>query len=106
MTINASRGLNQSIKDRFDLTLECIRCFYTNGTSPLADTLKRYSSFFALFQNFKGYVDFFLLQDLVTTDCSQIKFCLPFDRFNPSPLPKNTNEYEIYIKKHDAFCCC
>ena len=45
MTINASRGLNRSIVDRFDLTLECIRRFYINEDSPLSDTFKRYSSF-------------------------------------------------------------
>ena len=46
MTINSSRGLNRSIKDRFDLTLECIRRFYINESSPLSDTFQRYSSLF------------------------------------------------------------
>ena len=46
MTINVSRGLNRSIKDRFDLTLECIRRFYINERSPLSDTFQRYSSLF------------------------------------------------------------
>jgi len=40
MTINASRGLNRKIKDRFDLTLECIRLFYSKEDSPLSDTLQ------------------------------------------------------------------
>ena len=65
MTINGSRGINKKIKDRFDLTLECIRRFYLNEDSPLTETLNRYRNFFNLFDNFKGYVDFFLLQDLV-----------------------------------------
>ena len=64
MTINGARGTNVKIKDRFDLTLECIRCHYINEKSPLSDTLQRYSSFFNLFENFQGYIDFFLLQDL------------------------------------------
>ena len=28
MTINGARGVNKKIRDRFDLTLECIRRFY------------------------------------------------------------------------------
>ena len=96
MTINGSRGLNRSIKDRFDLTLECIRLFYNNEINPLYDTLDRYSEFFSLFQDFKGYVDFFLLQDLINEDNLSIKFCLPFEDFNSSPLPKNVDEYQLY----------
>ena len=46
MTINGSRGLNRKIKDRFDLTLECIRRYYVNEDSPLSATLGRYSQFF------------------------------------------------------------
>ncbi len=99
MTINASRGLNRSIADRFDLTLECIRRFYINEDSPLSDTFKRYSSFFSLFQDFKGYIDFFLLQDLVEEKDLVIKFFVPFNGFDRSPLPSNVQEYQSY-KKH------
>ena len=99
MTINSSRGLNRSIKDRFDLTLECIRRFYINESSPLSDTFQRYSSFFSLFQDFKGYKDFFLLQDLVEGNDLSIKFFLPFDSFDQPPLPSNVEEYQSY-KKH------
>ena len=98
MTINGARALNKKIKDRFDLTLECIRSFYANETSPLSNTLKRYSTFFSLFQDFKGYVDFFLLQDLVTEDYLSIKFYLPFNGFNNKPLPNNVDEYQSYKK--------
>ncbi len=48
-TINQARGCNRSIGDRFDLTLECIRLHYLDQPSPLADTINRYTSFFALF---------------------------------------------------------
>ena len=99
MTINGSRGLNRSIKDRFDLTLECIRRFYINESSPLSDTFQRYSSFFSLFQDFRGYKDFFLLQDLVEGNDLSIKFFLPFDSFDQPPLPSNVEEYQSY-KKH------
>ena len=99
MTINGSRGLNRSIKDRFDLTLECIRRFYINESSPLSDTFQRYSSFFSLFQEFKEYKDFFLLQDLVEENDLSIKFFLPFDSFDHPPLPNNVEEYQSYKKQ-------
>ena len=99
MTINAARGVNSKIQDRFDLTLECIRRFYNKEESPLTVTLERYTSFFNLFQDFKGYIDFFLLQDLVDNDYKSIDFWFPNDNFLSSPLPKNISEYEYYKKK-------
>lgn len=65
MTINGARGCNRKIGDRFDLTLECIRRHYQREESPLSRTLSSYREFFELFGDFRGYVEFFLLQDLV-----------------------------------------
>jgi hypothetical protein len=96
MTINGARGTNAKIKDRFDLTLECIRRHYANEKSPLGEVLLRYSAFFDLFEDFQGYVDFFLLQDLVSDDYSSVKFYLPFDNFERSAHPKNVAEYLSY----------
>ena len=96
MTINVGRGINPRILDRFDLTLECIRRHYLNESSPLSDVLQRYCLFFNLFQDFRGYVDFFLLQDLVTEDYSSIKFYLPFESFDNPPLPSTVDEYLSY----------
>ena len=98
MTINGARGTSAKIKDRFDLTLECIRRHYASEESPLAETLQRYSAFFKLFEDFAGYIDFFLLQDLVSDDYSSIKFYLPFDNFERSALPQNVAEYLSYKK--------
>ena len=103
MTINGYRGFNQLIRDRFDLTLECIRLFYLQDKSPLTDVLDRYSGFFHLFADFKGYVDFFLLQDLVTSDYQSINYFLPFDRFQKNPLPKNLDAYLTYKENVTAF---
>jgi hypothetical protein len=61
MTINMARGCHPRIKDRFDLTVECIRRHYLDGPSPLSDTLARYQDFFGLFSDFAGYIDFFHL---------------------------------------------
>jgi hypothetical protein len=94
-SINQHRGINYKIGDRFDLTLECIKRFYANQQSPLYDTLNRYQSFFQLFVNFKGYVEFFLLQDLVD-EKGGIKFYLPFDNFQTNPNFSDTREYILY----------
>tara|TARA_Y100001970_G_scaffold98084_1_gene123321 strand:- start:134 stop:844 length:711 start_codon:yes stop_codon:yes gene_type:complete len=94
MTINGSRGLNKYIKDRFDLTLECIRRYYLEEVSPLSETLDRYSGFFSLFENFEGYINFFLLQDIANND--SVNFFIPFNNFERSPLPNNVFEYETY----------
>ena len=47
---------SESIRDRFDLTLECIRRHYLDEPSPLSATLARYADFFGLFGDFAGYV--------------------------------------------------
>lgn len=94
-TINQARGVNSLIDDRFDLTLECIQLFYQRQESPLYDTLLRYENFFNLFESFIGYINFFLLDDLVDEN-QKIKFYLPFDNFRTKPLFSDINEYLIY----------
>ena len=96
MTINGARGFHPRIKDRFDLTVECIRRHYRDESSPLSATLAQYADFFGLFGDFRGYVEFFLLQDLVTEDCSAVRFFTPFEDFNTSPLPGSVAAYMDY----------
>jgi hypothetical protein len=103
-TINQDRGFSQhKIKDRFDLTLECIRRYYINKNSPMEETIKRYDNYFKLFDNFKGYCDYFFLQDLVSDDYSEIKFFLPFNDFKTDPFPSNVDEYIIYKNNNIVF---
>ncbi len=96
MTINGARGFHPRIKDRFDLTVECIRRHYCGERSPLTDTLARYADFFDLFSDFRGYVEFFLLQDLVTEDCVAVRFFAPFEDFTTSALPGSLGAYIAY----------
>jgi uncharacterized protein DUF6994 len=91
------------ISDRLDLTLECIRRHYEGQSSPLGKTLARYSDFFALFKSFRRYVDFFLLQDLVTDDCSAVTFFMPFDDFKTSSVPKDGDTYREYRRRTIEF---
>ena len=101
-TINQARGINSLIDDRFDLTLECIRLFYLGQASPLYDTLLRYKNFFDLFDSFIGYVQFFLLDDLID-EKQNIKFYLPFDNFTTKPSFANVEDYMIYKKQVMTF---
>jgi hypothetical protein len=100
-TINVARGFNAQIADRFDLTLECIRLHYLEQASPLAAALDRYANFFGLFDSFKGYVDFFLLGDLVQD--GQVRFYLPFDGEFGQPLPNTVDEYIEYMTNTMGF---
>lgn len=97
-TINQARGVSRIICDRFDLTLECIRRYYKQEESPLVNTLINYKDFFDLFNDFKNYVDFFLLQDFLDHQ-EQIEFSLPFDNFMRPSLPQTVYEYKQY-KQH------
>lgn len=102
-SINMERGYNPKIADRLDLTLECIRKYYLGESSPLLETLERYSDFFSLFGDFRGYVDFFLLNDLVSEDYSTIKFLMPSNEFILNPFPKNITDYKAYREATIAF---
>jgi hypothetical protein len=103
MPINGARGFHPRIKDRFDLTLECIRRQYRGDVSPLSAVLERYGDFFALFEDFQGYVEFFLLQDAVSADCHEVDFCAPFTDFTASPIPGTMSEYREYRERAIAF---
>jgi hypothetical protein len=81
---------------RFDLTVECIRRHYCGEPSPLDEVLARYADFFGLFKSFQGYVEYFLLQDLVSDDCSAVRFSAPFEDFATSPLPGSVDAYRTY----------
>lgn len=98
MTLNGTRGFHPRIKDRFDLTVECIRRHYVGDDSPLSDVIRRYEGFFSLFRDFRGYVEFFLLQDLVTDDCGAVKFFSPFENFATRPVPASLEAYRAYRK--------
>lgn len=102
-TINGARGMHPKICDRIDLTLECIRRHYTREDGPLAGTLNRYQDFFSLFGDFRHYLQFFLLDDLVDPHSVDIRWYLPFDDFNRSPLPQTPDEYEMYRQASLSF---
>ncbi len=98
-TINQARGCVGRIADRFDLTLECIRRHYLNDFAhPLADVFGRYTDFFNLFASFAGYVDFWLLDDLVDAD-DDVKLFLPSDDFTLPSVPQSLADYRTFCER-------
>ena len=103
-SINQVRGTHPRIRDRIDLTLECIRRHYTGTESPLTAALAWYSEFFDLFGSFGGYVDHFLLNDLVAEDRTSVRFLKNFDDFETDPLPAASfAEYHEYMQRTMKF---
>lgn len=114
-TLNQERGFSQKarIADRFDLTLECIRRAYAgtfaSDVNPLGPALERYWEFFALFGDFDGYVEFWMLQDLLTEDGQRVAFFMEgdlpdgWDFATRSPLPATIEQYDEYLRNAQAF---
>ena len=96
-SINQIRGSNRCIADRWDLTLECIRRFYEGEESPISWCLEQDRCFFDLFADFRGYVDFFFLQDCVSRDCSEVRMWLDTEPFQKDPFPRDVDEYMGWI---------
>jgi hypothetical protein len=104
LSINQARGMHPRIADRFDLTLECIRRHYLGVDHPLVNTFQWHAPFFDLFDDFCGYVEFFLLQDLVTSDYKSVRFFTDFDDFHRTPLPSaSAGEYSEYMARSMDF---
>lgn len=102
-SINRARGVNPLIKDRWDLSLECIRRYYRGESSPLQDVLVGNKDFFDLFVDFKGYVDFFYLQDCISDDYQSVIFWIGDGDFSKNPLPQTVDEYLLWIEKQLDF---
>ena len=102
-SINQTRGVNRFICDRWDLTLECIRRYYSGEESPLSRCLEQDKGFFDLFVDFKGYVDFFCLEDCVSKDRSKVELWLDTELFIRDPLPRTVDGYISWIKSQIAF---
>ncbi len=101
-TLNMARGMNGKIADRMDLTLECIRRHYSGLPSELGVVLSRYATFFDLFDDFNGYVNFFLLQDLLAED-GTVRFFMPFDDFTTPAVPGDPKTYLEYRRRSIDF---
>lgn len=102
-SMNQCRGTNKLISDRWDLTMECIRRYYASEKSPLADVINSDKDFYDLFVDFKGYVDFFFLQDCVSEDYSKVSIWDGKGDFKEDGLPKTIDDYMNFIDKELDF---
>ena len=102
-SMNQRRGMNSLIADRWDLTLECIRRHYAGELSPLTKVIESDKAFYDLFVDFKGYVDFFFLQDCVFEDYSSVNIWMGDASFKRSGYPKNVEEYFRFLYKEHEF---
>ena len=104
-SINTARGFNNSaVIDRFDLTLYCIQKYYEGagslndyGMDRLLDAIKKNGGFFDKFLDFRGYVDFFLLQDAVDRDYDTILYLDYCGR------PATVDDYDSFLAKEMDF---
>ena len=112
-SLNQARGFSQKwrIADRLDLTVECIRLAYNgrcgSDVNPLGPALTRYWPFFELFGDFQGYIDFWLLNDLLVEGKEQVRFFLegtnPYDFTSDRPFPTTVAEYGRYLDNAQDF---
>ena len=68
----------------------------------MKDCLGRYADFFRLFVDFRGFVEFFLLQDAVTVGCDAVIFSAPFEG-HTLPSPRTMDEYREYRQRAITF---
>ena len=101
-SFNQARGMNPKIRDRWDLSLECIRRFYAGEQSPLSRQLESDAEFYRLFIDFKGFVKFFYLEDCITED-GKVRMWTHRDAFERPAFPQNVNEYWEFIRQELDF---
>ncbi len=102
-SINQTRGTNPQTSDRFDLTLECIRRYYLGEGNPLFPVLNSDKNFFDLFVDFKGFVDFFFLNDLVAEDYGAVRFWDEWRDFSNNPIPETVDHYLRFLQNELTF---
>ena len=106
-TINTARGFGSTgrvLRDRIDLTLECVRLHYRQATNTLTPVLTAYNDFFSLFGDFTEFVEFFHFQDLVTSDFTRVRSLIRPDDvlgktdFECEATPTTVDEYVTYAE--------
>jgi hypothetical protein len=104
LTINCARGMNSRIAGRLDLTVEAIRRHYVGEPSALSKTLTNCGGFFEWFESFDGFVNHFLLQDLLKDDGDTVDPFTPFQDFGVTrAVPESVEAYLAYRDKAIAF---
>lgn len=100
-SINQMRGFR--VFDRWDMTLDCIRRYYKGEISPLYKYMLADKTFFDLFVDFRGYVDYFFFQDCVTDDYSKVIFWDGNGNENEKKYPQSSADYKLWIERELDF---
>jgi hypothetical protein len=61
--------------------------------------LNAHADFFALFDGFAAFMEFFRLQELVTPGFDEVRFYVPRDNFERSGTPPTKEEYVTYRER-------
>ena len=83
--------------------MECIRRHYAGEESPLSKAMDSDREFFDLFLDFRGYVDYFFLQDCVTEDYCEVRFWIGDGDFTKNALPESVDEYLLWLERQRDF---
>lgn len=83
--------------------MECIRRHYAGEESPLSAVTERDRAFYDLFVDFRGYVDFFFLQDCVSEDYSAVECWCGDLTFQTSGLPETVEDYMEFVRRELEF---
>lgn len=102
-SMNQRKGMNIRIADRWDLTLECIRRYYIGEESPLSKVIEGDREFYNLFVDFKGYVDFFFMQDCVSDDYSSVDIWMGDASFTKNGFPETVDDYFRFLLNEHIF---
>lgn len=102
-SINQTKGRNWDISDRIDRTLECIRRFYLGEENPMNECLEQDRRFFELFVNFRGFVDFFFFQDLVSDDYKSVRMMIGTKKLSTPALAQSVDEYRLWLERQLDF---
>lgn len=110
-SINCVRGKDYCLADRIDLTMEWIRRYYFGEKTDLSErtkgVLENNAGFFALFGEgrggFKAFVDFFFLNDLVSTDYASVPVFFGDNGFTRGGFPQTPREWLTWRDKATAF---
>lgn len=100
-TLNQAKGM--SLNDRFDLYLLDLNNYYNSGetSKSMQPVFDYFSSWFDLFTDFKGYVNFFKLNDFVSDDYTQVINLLTGEYFDKGT--KVTQGINLLPKDHDGY---
>ena len=71
--------------------------------SPLNSVIASDAGFYDLFVDFKGYVDYFFLQDCVTEDYAEVNIWEGNSSFTRNGLPDTIDGYITYIDNEKRF---